>query len=138
MTPTEEVYSALNKRGIDIFTCPLHGRKSICSADGYLGINPNLFEDEADRYTDAIHNEGHFTAGAFYYAESPFQIRAQAEYRADKAATLRHIPLAQLKAYMAQGLSVYEIAACFNVTPEFLWRAYTIYRDHLGVDFTAP
>lgn len=136
MTATEQVYAALNQQGVDIFDCPLHGRKSVCSADGYLGINPALFESEADRYTDAIHNEGHFATGAFYYPESPYQLRAQAEYRADKAAVLRHVPLPQLKLYMRQGLDIDELAARFNITPEFLWRAYTIYRDNLGVDFS--
>ena len=65
-------------------------------------------------------------------------MRAQAEYRADKAAALKRVPLWELVEEMRCGFSVWEIAEHFNVSPSFIWRAYTIYRDNLGIDFEAP
>ena len=76
-------------------------------------------------------------SGAFYMPFSPYQEKAQAEYRADKAAILKRIPLPALVEEMRCGFSVWEIAEHFNVEPSFIWRAYTIYRDNLGVNFEA-
>ena len=95
------------------------------------------FESQQEQATALIHEAGHFLSGAFYTPYSPYQVRAQAEYRADKAATLQYIPLCDLVEEMRCGFSVWEIAEHFNVTPEFIWRAYTIYRDNLGISFTA-
>ena len=68
---------------------------------------------------------------------SPYLVKEQAEYRADKAAALKRVPLAELVEEMRRGFSVWEIAEHFNVEPSFIWRAYTIYRDNLGVNFEA-
>lgn len=131
------LYCDLEDHDITVFTCPLGGRKAISSADGFIGLDWRKFESEAEEVTALIHEEGHFTAGAFYTPYSPFQVRAQAEYRADKAAVLKRIPLCDLMEDLKAGYSLWEIADHFNVEPAFIWRAYTIYRDNLGVDFTA-
>ena len=132
MNAVEHVYAELAGRGIDVFTCPLGGRKSVCSADGFIGVNPENFGSAA-AYTDAIHNDGHFLSGAFYHPYSPCTVRAQAEYRADKAAALKYVPPAALAEQCARGRDVWEIADYFHVTPEFLWRVWHIYRDHMRI-----
>ncbi len=130
-----DLYADLDSEDITVFSCPLCGRKAISSADGFIGMDCSQFETEAEEATVLIHEEGHFTAGAFYTPFSPFQVQAQAEYRADKAAVLKRIPLCDLIDDLKFGYSIWEIADRFNVQPAFIWRAYTIYRDHLGVDF---
>lgn len=132
-----DVYSALDARGVTVFSCPLRGHKAISDAEGFIGIDHRQISTQQEEATALMHEEGHFAAGAFYTPYSPYQIKAQAEYRADKAAALKHIPLWALVEEMRCGFSVWEIAEHFNVTPDFIWRAYTIYRDHLGVDFRA-
>lgn len=132
-----DVYSDLDEQGITVFSCPLRGSCSVASADGFIGLDTSRFETQAEEATALIHEEGHFTSGAFYAPFSPYQVKAQAEYKADKAAALKRVPLSALVDEMRQGFSVWEIADHFNVEPAFLWRAYTIYRDHMGIDFQA-
>ena len=64
-------------------------------------------------------------------------MKEQAEYRADKAAALKRVHLQSWWKKLRRGFSVWEIAEHFNVEPSFIWRAYTIYRDNLGVNFEA-
>ena len=132
-----DVYADLEKQGVTVFSCPLCGSCSVASADGFIGIDAARFDTQQEEATALIHEEGHFTAGAFYVPFSPYQLRAQAEYRADKAAILKRVPLAELAQQLRAGFSVFEIAEHFNITPAFLLRAYMIYSQHLGVDFTA-
>lgn len=75
--------------------------------------------------------------GRNYTPYSPYQLRAQAEYRADRAVALKRVPLVELVEQLRAGGSVFEISERFNVTPAFLLRAYMIYNEHLGADFTA-
>lgn len=132
-----DVYADLEKQGVTVFSCPLRGSCSVASADGFIGIDTARFDTQAEEATALMHEEGHFTSGAFYTPYSPYQLRAQAEYRADKAAVLKRVPLVELVQQLQAGFSVFEIAEHFNITPAFLLRAYTIYTEHLGVDFTA-
>ena len=132
-----DVYADLEEQGVTVFSCPLCGSCCVASADGFIGIDAARFDTQQEEATALIHEEGHFTAGAFYVPFSPYQLRAQAEYRADKAAILKRVPLAELAQQLRAGFSVFEIAEHFNITPAFLLRAYMIYSQHLGVDFTA-
>ena len=61
-----------------------------------VGINTAQFDSSAELRTALIHEDGHFASGAFYLPYSPYQLKAQAEYRADKAAVLKHIPYPNL------------------------------------------
>lgn len=132
------VRADLEAAGVAVVECRLCENKCLSLEDGALvAVDPARFESQQEEVTALIHEEGHFTSGAFYVPYSPYQIKAQAEYRADKAAALKRVPLRALVADMRCGLSIWEIAEHFNVTPAFIWRAYTIYRDHMGVDFAA-
>ncbi len=133
----EEIYGDLEEQGVTVFSCPMKESAAISSADGFIGVDYRQFSTQQEQATALIHEAGHFLSGAFYTPYSPYQVKAQAEYRADKAATLQYIPLCDLVEEMRCGFSVWEIAEHFNVTPEFIWRAYTIYRDNLGISFTA-
>lgn len=124
--------------GVTVVDCPLRENSCLCLADGALvAVDTSRFETQAEEVTALIHEEGHFISGAFYVPFSPYQIKAQAEYRADKAAALKRVPLSDLVDEMRKGFSVWEIAEHFNVDASFIWRAYTIYRDNLGIDFQA-
>lgn len=125
----------LEAENIVITDCPLHN-KALCLEEGrIIGVDSSQFETEADLCTAVIHEGGHFISGAFYKPFSPYQIKEQAEYRADKAAILRFVPLARLKAALLQGRSLADIAEDFSVTEEFIFKAYLFYKETLGVKF---
>ncbi len=60
----------------------------------------------------------------------------QAEYRADKAAVLKHIPYPELAARLRRGDTLADAAEYFCVTEDFLRKAYALYRD-MGYSFGA-
>lgn len=129
------ICSELEAENITITDCRLHN-KALCLEDGrIIGVDSSQFETEADLCTAIIHEGGHFISGAFYKPFSPYQIKEQAEYRADKAAILRFVPLARLKASLDQGRDLSDIAEEFSVTEEFILKAYLFYKEILGVSF---
>ena len=132
------VRADLEAAGVAVVDCRLRGSKCLSMADGALvAVDTSRFVSQREETTALIHEEGHFSSGAFYVPYSPYQVRAQAEYRADKAAALKRVPPDELARQIRRGASVWEIAEHFGVLPSFIWRAYTIYRDHMGVDFAA-
>ena len=83
----------MTREGITVAECPLKGSRCLALQNGRLvGVNTARFENTAELHTALIHEDGHFASGAFYLPYSPYQLKAQAEYRADKAAILKHIP----------------------------------------------
>ena len=100
------------------------------------GINPPRFESTAEVRTALIHEDGHFASGAFYLPYSPYQLKAQAEYRAATAAVLKHIPYPELAARLRRGDTLADAAEYFCVTEDFLRKAYDLYRD-MGYSFGA-
>lgn len=133
----ESVYAEMEQSGITVFDCPLQGRKCISSADGFVGVDTRRMQSRREEYTALIHENGHFLSGAFYSLYGPYQVRAQYEYRADKAAVLRYVPVELLRQKLAEGLSDWELAEYFHVQPEFMRRAFAIYRDHMGLELGA-
>ena len=106
----------MDREGITVAECPLRSMRCLSLQNGRIvGINTARFDSSAEVRTALIHEDGHFASGAFYLPYSPYQLKAQAEYRADKAAVLKHIPY---------------------VTEDFLRKAYALYRD-MGYSFGA-
>ena len=84
-------YADMESRGITVINHKLKKRKSLCSEDGFICIDCSKIETEAEEHTIAIHEDGHFLSNAFYAPCSPHVLREQSEYRANKAAILKHI-----------------------------------------------
>lgn len=125
----------MTREGITVAECPLKGSRCLALQNGRLvGVNTARFDSTAELHTALIHEDGHFASGAFYLPYSPYQLKEQAEYRADKAAILKHIPYAELAARLRSGDSPAEAAEYFCVTEDYLRKAYALYRE-LGYDF---
>ena len=133
------LYQDLERAGITVSELPLSGCSCLSLERGRLvGIDRTRLPTEAQQRTALIHEEGHFDSGAFYSPFSPYQLRAQAEDRANRSAFRKRVPLDELRRQLARGLSVWELADYFNVTDEFIWQCYLFYKDTLGEDFSRP
>ena len=118
----------MDREGITVAECPLRSMRCLSLQNGRIvGINTARFDSSA---------EVHFASGAFYLPYSPYQLKAQAEYRADKAAVLKHIPYPELAARLRRGDTLADAAEYFCVTEDFLRKAYALYRD-MGYSFGA-
>lgn len=126
----------LDAEDIMVVECHTTKRKAMCTEVGRMvGFDPRKFDTQAELCTALIHEEGHFTSGAFYRPYSPYQLKAQAEERAQRAAIRKHIPLAELQELTKKDLAPWELAEHFNVTTDYIWRALHYYQDVLGVSF---
>ena len=116
----------MDREGITVAECPLRSMRCLSLQNGRIvGINTARFDSSAD-----------FASGAFYLPYSPYQLKAQAEYRADKAAVLKHIPYPELAARLRSGDPLADAAEYLCVTEDFLRKAYALYRD-MGYSFGA-
>lgn len=130
-----ETERELEEEGICVLSCALRANRCLALANGRIvGVDPRRFGTEAELRTALIHEDGHFASGAFYLPYSPYQLKCQAEYRADKAAILKYLPYAELAARLRRGDTLAEVAEHFCVTEAFVRKACALYRA-LGYPF---
>ena len=128
------VLEDLEREDILVISTPLKENKSVCMERGkIIAFDPQRFETNIELRTVLIHEGGHFESGAFYNSYSPYQIKAQAEYKADRSAILRYIPYEEMAEQLLNGLELWELAEYFGVTEEYCLKAYLFYKDKYGV-----
>lgn len=124
------IYADMEKRKICIMFKSLKSSKALSSADGFLCMNLDKIETTTEETAIAMHEDGHFISGAFYTPYSEWQIREQAEYKANKQAILKYIPKAKIKDCVDEGRGeLWELAEHFNVTEEFMLKAILFYKE---------
>ena len=107
----------MDREGITVAECPLRSMRCLSLQNGRIvGINTARFDSSAEVRTALIHEDGHFASGAFYLPYSPYQLKAQAEYRADKAAVLKHIPYPEFAARLRRGDTLADAAESVSYT----------------------
>ena len=100
----DSTVAELEREDICVLDCPLRANRCLALANGRLvGVDSRRFDTQAELRTALIHEDGHFASGAFYTAYSPYQLKAQAERRADKAAVLKYLPYEELAARLGRG-----------------------------------
>lgn len=118
----------LEAEDILVLATPMRSHRCLALEKGRIvGVDPRRFGTEAELRTALIHEQAHFSSGAFYLPYSPYQVRAQAEHRADKAAILKNIPYEELALRLRQGDTLSELAEHFCVTAAFIQKAYDLY-----------
>lgn len=125
----ETTRAELAAEDIAVLDCPLRAHRCLALQNGRIvGVDPTRFDTEAELRTALIHEDGHFASGAFYLPYSAYQLKCQAEHRADKAAILKYIPYQELADRMRRGDTLSELADYFCVTERFIEKAYWAYR----------
>ena len=133
-----DVYSDLDEQGITVFSCPLCGSCSVASADGFIGLDTSRFETQTEEVTALIHEEGHFTSGAFYTPFSPYQVKAQAEYRADAESFRRYLPPNKIGAAMRAGYTEpWQLADYFDLDEDYIKKALHYWTECKAIRFDA-
>lgn len=133
MTGLAKVIRNLDKDGILVIDTPLKANKALSLERGkIIAFDNRYFDSSAELCTALIHEGGHFESGAFYSPYSPYQIKEQAEYRADRSAILRYIPYEEMAALLRADYQLWELAEYFGVTEEYMLKAYLYYKDRYG------
>lgn len=128
------VLENLEREDILVISTPLKENGAVCMERGrIIAFDPQKFETSVELRTVLIHESGHFESGAFYNSYSPYQIKEQAEYRAEQAAILRYIPYKEMVEQLINGMELWELAEYFDVTEEYCLKAYLFYKDKYGI-----
>lgn len=110
---------------------PVQEAKCIVLERGRLvGINSGRFQSECERCEALMHEESHFEGGFFYKPYSPYTLREQMEYKANKRMILKRIPEEEVNSLVRDGRGeLWELAEHFCVTEEFMLRALLFYKE---------
>lgn len=90
-------------------------------------IDPFKLKSCCDEKEKLAHEIGHCVTGSFYNENSPLDIRAKHERRADRWAIKKLIPKDELETAYKNCRNRYELSEHFGVTEEFMQKALDYY-----------
>ncbi len=125
-----DLYDFAEQLDITIFSFFLPNSKSLALEDDdnyYIGIDDERLESSKDERVHIAHELGHCVTGAFYNENSPVDNRGKCETTADRWAVKKLINKDELKKQIKRGLEIWELAEYFNVTEDFIQKAYHLY-----------
>ena len=93
----------------------------------FIGLDYSVPENSAAERMMLAHELGHIQTDAFYGIRAPELVRQKAEAEAERWAVKQLVPKRCLTALLKRGLDEWELAEYFNVTPEFIKKAYRLY-----------
>lgn len=141
MTSLKELYDVAEEKQIPVIDYQIHndsvGALSVCDDEGdcIIVLDAHKLDGTADHKVKMAHELGHCVQGAFYNQYSSFDIREKHEYRADKWAIQEVMPYDELICACEHGYTEsWQLADYFDVTEDFVCRAFEIYRA-MGYDF---
>lgn len=126
-----DLYDFAEQLNIAIFSFSLPNSKSLALEDSddncYIGIDDERLESSKDERVHIAHEIGHCVTGAFYNEYSPVDNRGKCEATADRWAVKKLINKDELKKQIKRGMEIWELAEHFNVTEEFIKKAFYLY-----------
>ena len=93
----------------------------------YIGLDYSVPENSPAERLMLAHELGHIETDAFYGLRAPEWVRQKAEAEAERWAVKYLVPKKALTAGLKKGLTEWELAEHFNVTADFIRRAYQLY-----------
>ena len=136
MTPSQaltltQLYDIADKNNIPVYNYPLNPIKSM-SVPGAIGIDCKKTKSETEEKEQLAHELGHCLTNSFYTGTSPYELRAQKEYRADKWAVKTLIPYDKLLNALKHNITeIWELAEFFDVSEDLIKKALKLYESKL-------
>lgn len=132
-----ELYDLADALDVDVEAFSFGAREALSvqfGPDDYLiALDPFKLQSNAGEKTKLAHELGHCATGAFYNERSGCDLRERHEYRADKWAIKKLVPLDELTEAVADGhTEIYDLAELFGVTEDFMRKATEYYQREVG------
>ena len=126
------LYDLADQQNIEVipFSMENSGSISLMGDDGscYIGIDTSFQDGSTQERVHLGHELGHCLTGSFYNIHAAVDNRQRHEYRADKWAVKKLIPVDDLDNAIAEGyVEVWELAEYFGVTEQFMQKAICYY-----------
>lgn len=93
----------------------------------FIGLDYGVPENSAEERLMLAHELGHIQTDAFYGIRAPQERRTLAEAQAERWAVKQLVPKEEFIALLKNGAEEWELAEHFNVTEEFIRKAYRLY-----------
>ena len=94
-------------------------------------MDPMQINTTAEENVHLAHELGHCLTGSFYNPSSTHDLIEKHEWRAEKKAIKMLIPADELKEAFSHGITeVWELAEYFNLTEDYIQKAYRYYKDN--------
>lgn len=125
-----DLYAFAEQLGIVVLSFPLPDCESISleSDDNYyIGIDDMQLDSSKEERVHMAHELGHCVTGSFYNEYSPVDNRGKCEATADRWAVKKLINKDELLKQIKSGMEVWDLAEYFNVTEDFIRKAYHLY-----------
>ena len=89
-----------------------------------------------DLNTILLHESGHLRTGALHKVDSPYQLVAQAEYRANADSFDHFLPPEEIVFAMKRGYTEpWQLSEWFNISEDYINKALHYWKECKGVDF---
>lgn len=126
-----DLYDIADSNKISVYHFPLYPLKSI-STPGNIGIDVDQMKTSLDEKEHLAHELGHCMKYAFYTGSSPYELRSQKEYRANKWAIEHLVPYQALVSLIkSRPITLWELAEHFNVSESFMKKVLDFYSNKL-------
>ena len=132
MSDIEGVYDEISGEEIMLFNYAKLDRPAALIENQYgagMFINERLTETTAQQKCAILHEYAHHVTHATHSVHASAETRMKDEFKAVRYAVHRWLPVAQMQQAMADGdTELWQLAERFNVTEEFIRKAFYIYR----------
>ncbi len=125
-----DLYALAEQLGIVVLSFPLPDSESISLESGdncYIGIDDKQLDSSKEERVHMAHELGHCVTGSFYNEYSPVDNRGKCEDTADRWAVKKLINKDEFQRQIECGMEVWDLAEYFNVTEDFIKKAYHLY-----------
>ena len=133
MTRLERIESAIAKTGAELYHRPLNGLKAVTiRANGKTAVyaDTDEFRGVCELQSAEAHECGHVATASYYRpGDDPLTVLRQ-EYKADKYAAHRFLPVRKIKKAIADGyVELWQMAELFGFDERFIQRTIYIYQS---------
>lgn len=126
----EDLYEYAESKNITVDFRRIPKNKSFSvrmSFGDFIVIDEKAMENSAEERTLAAHEIGHCETNAFYGYNDSSVTRGKAEERATRWAVKKLIDKNKMMSLLEDGYQKWDLAEYFNVTEEFIEKAYQLY-----------
>lgn len=140
MFQLSEFYSFCKTNDIDVI--PYDGAPNAGATfrdDGCYAIFLDFSKIKSVRRMNGIcyHESGHAGTGALHKVDSPYELVERSEYRANRWAAERYLPVEEFhEAFGAGYTELWQLAEYFNLPEEDIKNALTYWTERKGIDFS--
>jgi hypothetical protein len=128
----KQLYQSLQQNGIKFYDYKIGMAKAITlEVNQRYGIfvDTSKIESKPEEYCIMAHEGGHCATGCTHKVSSPLDLVEKHEYKADKWAVHKILPIDDFKQALRHGhTEIWDLAEYFGVTEDFMHRAIYIYQ----------